>query len=99
MGYAANTRVILYSNPYHNFCINGAYHYWFDEYSYSLYTEEKHNPSSLLLQQDSKIIFHNLDILNLIPCELDIALTPFLDTKILTYEMSYLLLEKMVLIY
>ena len=40
----------------------------------------------LLHQQDPEGLLHNLDMINLIPCELDITPTTFLDTTIITYE-------------
>ena len=35
-----------------------------------------------------KLIFINSDLLNLIPCELDIKSTPFSDTTIITYKIE-----------
>ena len=45
-----------------------------------------HTLDYLLLKQYTKIHIHNSDLLNFLPCELDITPTPFYDTIILTYE-------------
>ena len=86
MGYADNIEVIIYWKPDHTFVIYRSHHVWFDEYNSCLSIEDNHTPVSSLLQQDPEIRIHNLDILNLIPCEIDLTLTPFCDTKITTYE-------------
>ena len=66
MGYAATTGVILQWNPYHNFSIHRYHHSWFDEYNSCLPTEDKKNPSYLLLEKYLESLLHNLDPLNLI---------------------------------
>ena len=86
MGYSATTEVILYCNPDQPFEIQSDHHVWFDKYDYRLSIYGKHIPGYLLLPQYPEIIIHNSDLLNLIPCELDITLTPFCDTPILTYK-------------
>ena len=35
-----------------------------------------------------KVFLHNLDLINLIPCELDITSTPFCDITMITYEIE-----------
>ena len=66
--------------------LNISHHVWFDEYNSRLSGEDKHTPGSLLLQQDPENHIHNSDLLNLIPCDIDLTSTPFCDTKILTYK-------------
>ena len=85
MGYAATTGVILYWKPDQPFIIHRAHHVWFDEYNSRLYIEYKHTPGSLLLRQDPEEHIHNSDLLNMIPCELDLTSTPFRDETIITY--------------
>ena len=85
MGYAATTGVIIYWNPYQPFIILGAHHVWFDEYYYPRFISDKHTPVYFLLKQDTEILSHNSDLLNLITCELDLTSTSFCDKKILTY--------------
>ena len=82
----ATIGVILYWQPNQPFFIHIAHHVWFDEYSSCISIEYNHSLGSLQLQQYPEINFHNQDLLNLIPCELDIKSTVFLDTKIITYE-------------
>ena len=48
----------------------------------------KHPTGYLLLQQDSESLPHKLDLLNLIPYELDITSTPFCDATILVYDIE-----------
>ena len=74
MGYAATTGFILYWKSDQPFVIHRSHHVRFDEYNYRLSIEDKHT--------------HESDLLNLIPCELDIISTPFIDTKIITYEIE-----------
>ena len=88
MIYAATTGVIIYCNPCHNFPINRSHHAWFYEYNYRLYTEDKHTPGYLLIQQYPGIILHNLDLINLIPCELGLTSTLFRDATMITYEID-----------
>ena len=61
---------------------------WFDEYSYRLSIEDKHTSGSLLLRQDPEGHIHNSDLLNLIPCKLDLKSTPFRDETIITYKIE-----------
>ena len=58
------------------------------EYTYCIFIEDTHTTVSLLLQQYYESIIHNSDLLNLIPCEIDIKSTPFFDITILTYEID-----------
>ena len=88
MGYTSTTGVILYWKPYQPFIIHIAHHVWFDEYNYCLSIEDKHTPGSLLLQQDPEGHIHNSDLLNLIPCELDLTSTPFNDVTSITYDIE-----------
>ena len=85
MGYAATTGVIIYWKPYQPFVIHISHHVWFDEYNYRLSIEYNHTPGYLLLQQDTESHVHHSDLLNLIPCKLDLTYTPFHDTTIITY--------------
>ena len=62
--------------------------FWLDEYNYRPSIEDKHNPGSLLLWQDPESHIYYSDLLNLIPCELDITSTPFSDTTVITYEIE-----------
>ena len=86
MGCASTTGVIIYCKPDQIFVIHRSHNIWFDEYNPRLSIEDKHTPGSLLLQQYPERFIHNSDLLNLIPCELDITSTPFRYTKILTCE-------------
>ena len=88
MGYAATTGVILYWKPYQPFIIHRAHHVWFDEYNSCLSIEDKHTPGSLLLRQDPEGHIHNSDLLNLIPCDLDLTSTQFRDETIITYDVE-----------
>ena len=100
MGYAATTGVILYWKLDQPFIIHRAHNVWFDEYNFRLSTEYKHTPGSLLLRQDPEGHIHKSDLLNLIPCELDITSTPFRDKKLSHMTLSYLPQEiRLVLIY
>ena len=100
MGYAATTRVILYWKPDKPFVIHRANHVWFDEYNSRLYIEDNQTPGSLLLWQYPESNINNLDLLKFIPCEPDLTSTPFSDTKLSHMQLSYLPLErKLVLIY
>ena len=67
-------------------CIHRYHHVWFDEYNYRLSIEDKHTPGSLLLRQDPEGHIHDSDLLNLIPCELDLTSTPFIYETIITYD-------------
>ena len=88
MGYAATTGVIIQWNPDQPFVIHRYHHFWFDECNYRLSIENNHTTDYLLLQQDYESLIHNSDLLNLIPCELDLTYTPLSDTKILKYEIK-----------
>ena len=88
MGYAATTGAILYCKPGQTCVIRRSHHAWFDEYTSCLSIEYKHTPFSLLLQEYPEIVIHNLDPLNLIPCEIDLTSTPSSDTKTVTYEIE-----------
>ena len=61
---------------------------WFDEYNSRLSIEDKHTQGSLLLRQDPEGHIHNSDLLNMIPCELDLTSTPFIDETIITYDIE-----------
>ena len=90
MRYVDTTGVIIYWKPDQPFVIHRAHHVWFDEYNSRLSIEDKHTPGSLLLRQDPEGHIHDSDLLNLIPCELDLTSTPFSDTTIITYEIELL---------
>ena len=77
MGYAATTRVILYWNLDQTFVIHRGHHVCFGEYNYCIYIDEKHAPGSLLIQKHHESLLRNSDLLNLVPCELDITSTQF----------------------
>ena len=86
MQYSDTTGVIIYWKLYHPFVIHRSRHAWYDEYNYRLSIEDEHNPGSLLLKKYSESHIHNSDVLNLIPCDLDITSTTFSDTTILTCD-------------
>ena len=86
MGYAGNTGVIIYWNPYQTFFIYRSYHVWFDEYYSRLSIEYIHTTDYLLLQKYPESILHNSDLLKFIPCKLDLIFTPFNYTLTITYE-------------
>ena len=86
MVYAATTGVILYWKPDQPFVIHRSHHFLFDEYNSCLSIEDKHTPGSLPLRQYPEGRIHDSELLNLIPCKIDLASTPFSDTKIITYE-------------
>ena len=88
MVYAATTEVILYWKPYQHFFFHRDYHAWFDESNFRLSIEDNHTPGSLFLRQYPESHIHDSDLLNLIPCELDLVSTPFCDTTILTYKIE-----------
>ena len=88
MVYAATAGVIIYWNPHHSFSIQRAHCAWLDEYNYRITIEYKHTTGSSLLQQYPKILLHNLYLLRLIPCELDITSNPFCNIKIITYKID-----------
>ena len=86
MGYADTTVVTIYWKPYRPFFIHRSHHNCFDSYNSRLSIEENHNPGSLILQKYHESIIHHSDLINLIPCELDLSSIPFFDTTVLTYE-------------
>ena len=88
MGYAATTGGILYWKPYQPFVIRRAHHVWFDEYNYVLFIKDRHTPGSLLLWKDPEGFIHDSDLLNLIPCKLDLTYTTFSDPTIITYDIE-----------
>ena len=88
MGYAATTGVILYWKWYQPYIIHRAHHVWFDEYNYCLSTEDKHTPGFLLIRKYPEGYIRDSDLLNLIPCELDLTSTPFSDETIITYDIE-----------
>ena len=73
MGCADTIGVIIYYKPGQNFVIHRAHHVWYNEYNYCLSIEDKHTQGYLLIQQDTESDIHNSDLLNLIPCELDLT--------------------------
>ena len=86
MVYVATKGGILYYNPEQNLYIHRSHHDWFNEYNYQISPKDKHTPGTLILQKYPEIRLHHLDILNLIPCKLDITSTPFSDTTTITHE-------------
>ena len=88
MGYVDTTGVIIYWKLDQPFVIHKGHHVWYDENNSSLSIKYKHSPGSWLLRQYHGIHVNNSDLLKLIQCELDIASTPFCDTKVLTYEIE-----------
>ena len=72
MGYAATTGIILYWKPDQPFIIYRSHNVWFDEYNSRLSIEDNYTPGSLLLRQDPEGRIHYSDLLNLIPCKLDL---------------------------
>ena len=85
MGYAGTTGVILNWKPDQPLIIHRAHHVWFYEYNSRLSIEDKHTTGSSLLWQDLEGHIHNSVLLNLIPCEIDLASTPFSNTAMITY--------------
>ena len=94
MGYESTTGVIIYWNPDQQFIIHKAHHVQFDENNSRLSIEDKHTLGSLLLSQDAEGHIHDSDLLNLIPCKLDLTSNPFSDEKLSHMTLSYLPLEK-----
>ena len=74
--------------------IHRSHHVWFDEYNYFISIEYKRTTGYLLLRQYPESLIYNSDLLNLIPCELDITSTSFFDKKFLHIIFSYLPLER-----
>ena len=87
MGYAGTTGVILHWKPDNTFVIHISHHVWFDEYNSHISLEYNHTPYYLLLQKYPESIIHHSDLLNFIPCELDITYTQFYNI-ILAYEIE-----------
>ena len=85
MGYAVTIGVIIYWKPDQPFIIHRAHQVWFDEYNSHLSIEDKHTPGSLLLSKYNEGHIHDSDLLNLIPCDLDLTSTPFSDETIIAY--------------
>ena len=88
MRYADTTGVIIYWKQYQPFIIHRAHHVWFDEYIYCLYIKDKHNPGSLLFQKNPEGHIHYSDLLNLIPCEIDLTSTSFIDETMIIYDIE-----------
>ena len=82
MGYADTTGAILYWKPDQPFIINRDHHVCFDENNYRLSIEDNHNPGYLIFWQYPEGHIHYSNILNLIPCELDLTSTQFSGGKI-----------------
>ena len=100
MGYATTTGTILYWKPDHIFFIHIAHHVWFDEYNHHLYIYDKHTSGSLLIQQHPESLIHNLELINLILCKLDLNPLHSLIQQFSHMKLSYPLLDrKLVLIY
>ena len=88
MEYEYTTGFILYWKPNQSFVIHRAHHVWFDEYNSRISIEDKHTLVSLLLIQYLESCIYNSNLLNLIPCEIDLKTTSFNDTTIITYEIE-----------
>ena len=88
MGYSDTIGVILYWKPDQIFVIHRAHHIWFDEDNYRLSIEDKHTPGSLLLQQDPGSLLYDSDLINLIPCDIDLTSNLFCDTPSLAYTIE-----------
>ena len=86
MKYSATTGVIFYWKLDQPFIIHRAHNFWLDEYNSRLSKEYNHTTCSLLLRKDPEGLIRYSDLLNLIPCKIDLTYTPFSDTKIITYE-------------
>ena len=88
MIYLATTGVIIFWKLDQPFIIHISHYVWFDEYNSRLSIEYNQTICYLLLLQDPESHIHNSDLLNLIPCEIDLSSTPFLYTTILTYKIE-----------
>ena len=85
MGYASNKVFLIYKKTDHT-CNGHRFHYaWFYEYIYFIYTEDNNTLIYLLIQQYPESIINNLDMINLVPCELDLTPIPFWDSSMITY--------------
>ena len=87
MEYSATTWFILYWKPYQPFVIHIYHHVQFDGCNSWLSIEDNHTPGSLFLRKDPENHIHDSDLLNPIPCKLDLTSTPFRYTTIFTYEL------------
>ena len=74
--------------PDQPFVVTRSHNVWFGEYNSRLSIEDNHTPGYLILCQYPEGRIHESDLLNLIPCELDLTSTPFSDTTIMTYEIE-----------
>ena len=88
MGYSDTTGVILYWKPDQPFGIHRSHHFWFYGYKSRFSIEYKHTPGSLLLQKDSGVSIHYSELLNFIPCEIDLTYPIFSDKTIITYKIE-----------
>ena len=89
---------ILETRP--DFFIHIAHHVWFDEYNHHLYIYDRHTSGSLLIQQHPESLIHNLELINLILCKLDLNPLHSLIQQFSHMKLSYPLLDrKLVLIY
>ena len=88
MVYTDTTWVTIYWKQDQPYYIHRAYNYWFDEYNSRLSIGDNHKPRFLILQWDTEGIIHNLDMLKLVSCELDVTPTIFYDSKIITYKIE-----------
>ena len=85
MGYASNKVFLIYKKTDHT-CNGHRFHYaWFYEYIYFISTEDNNTLIYLLIQQYPESIINNLDMINLVPCELDLTPIPFWDSSMITY--------------
>ena len=78
----------MYCKPSQPFVIHRAHHVWFDECNSRLSIEDNHTLGYSPLKKYSESIIHGSELLNFIPCELDITSTPFCVTTIITYEIE-----------
>ena len=85
MGYSTTTGVIIYWNLDQPFVFHRFHHVWSDEYNYRLSIENNHTPGFFLLRYYPETPIPNSDLLNFIPCELDLTYTTFSYSTILTY--------------
>ena len=88
MGCAGTIGVIIYWKPDQPFIIHIAHHVYFDEFNSRLSIYNKDAPGSLLLRKDTECHIHDSDLLNLIPCKLDLTSILFSDEKIIAYDIE-----------
>ena len=88
MGYSATTGVIIYWKPDQTFLIHRSHHVCFDEYNSRLSIEDKHTPGYLLLRKYPEGHIHDSDLLNMIPCEIDLTYNTFSDDTIIKYDIE-----------